>query len=73
MIKIIEHGKLYPEPIVFSCDWCGCVFTATKDECDTNSVPNYGYRTYYNTCACPECGLTVAVKDYTVKESYENY
>lgn len=67
-MKIIKHGKNYPEKKKeqfeeFKCNNCGCEFKVKEDEYYTDERNNYSnisltYHCYmYKTlvCSCPEC------------------
>ena len=59
MIKVIKIGKM-PDPIVeFTCDNCGCVFTAEKEDYVRNDewTREGLYSTYL--CVCPCCDYAV--------------
>lgn len=59
MIKVIKIGKM-PDPIVeFTCDNCGCVFTAEKEDYVCNDEwTREGLCSIY-LCVCPCCDYAV--------------
>ena len=56
-MEIIKEGE--PDKIketrMFSCDHCGCIFKADKNEYATGSQ----YNELYHSCKCPCCSQTV--------------
>lgn len=56
-MKIIKPGNpnYKNKPIEFTCETCGCVFEADKNEYDTGVM----YNDFCNYCTCPTCGHTV--------------
>lgn len=61
-MKILEHGNpdYLKEPVVFTCDRCGCKFEADNTEYKTRQVDYNGDLCYMINC--PECD-TVCTAD----------
>ena len=55
-MKIIKPGITEKQPLVFTCDYCYCVFEADSDE--YSEVSQTDYQIQYR-CICPTCGRPV--------------
>lgn len=59
-MKIIKPGAIPVMEKIFSCDYCGCKFSAEEGEYEGTSqwgVMHDGLGRYH--CVCPTCGRTV--------------
>lgn len=55
-MKIIKPGITGNRPLVFTCDYCYCIFEADSDEYEELIQPDF--RLLYR-CICPICGRPV--------------
>lgn len=59
MVKIVKLGKMPDLIVEFTCDKCGCVFTAEKEDYVRNvEMTREGICSIY-LCICPCCDHAV--------------
>lgn len=56
MIEIIKLGRCEPIKLKFHCNYCGCEFTATDEDCDLLGW-NEREGVFVFECYCPCCGM----------------
>lgn len=68
-IRIIRRGIKRGKYLRFSCDECGTIFDASKDDEEVTPITQYNETEW--GCACPVCGETVYSRNTIIVERQE--